>query len=309
MPLRPFQWTPSPACPKTRRCVEAWNCCAQIPFARRASQEAGPAQVCRLGARRCPRTRQWFKSRQGLAADQTSRAISFCGHVVPDDAMFVVRDASQDPRFADNPLVIGDPSTRFYVGRPICSSNGGRIGRVCVIDSTPRDPAWEDLRALEDSGALVELEIRADALGETERELRARFSEAERRASIDALTSLWNRDTIIGLLRGAFAGLLGLQSLPDRAEYFSMSSSAISGQGSSVSRHMTALAKRRRAIQEHGPKGLHGQIFQGHFSAAAVACRLVRASLRPAVAPRWRSGRSLTRNCGGSPSSEPATPG
>lgn len=57
--------------------------------------------------------RQWFKSRQGLDACQTDRDISFCGHAVANRKPLVIEDATQDPRFFDNPLVTGEPRIRF----------------------------------------------------------------------------------------------------------------------------------------------------------------------------------------------------
>lgn len=83
--------------------------------------------------------RQWFKSRQGLAATDTCRRHSFCGHTIAKDSVMVVHDASSDPRFAQNPLVTGDPNIRFYAGAPLVLANGHRIGTLCVIDPAPRD--------------------------------------------------------------------------------------------------------------------------------------------------------------------------
>ena len=77
--------------------------------------------------------RQWFKSRQGLDACQTGRDISFCGHAILHDGPLVVLDATQDPRFDDNPLVVGAPFIRFYAGHPIHSPDGSRIGTICII--------------------------------------------------------------------------------------------------------------------------------------------------------------------------------
>jgi diguanylate cyclase (GGDEF)-like protein len=147
------------------------------------------------------KNRQWFKSCQGLETIQTDRAISFCGHAILGDDTFVISDALADPRFADNPLVVGAPGIRFYAGRPIHSPDGFTVGTLCVVDTVPRKPTRDDLWALEDLADLVEVELRAEALSDAERKLRDRLSDAERRACVDDLTRLWNRDTCLQLLR------------------------------------------------------------------------------------------------------------
>lgn len=84
------------------------------------------------------RDRQWFKARVGLDVCETSREISFCGHAIMQDDLFEVLDATQDPRFADNPLVVGAPHIRFYVGAPLALPDGSKIGTLCLIDVRPR---------------------------------------------------------------------------------------------------------------------------------------------------------------------------
>jgi len=99
--------------------------------------------------------RQWFKSRLGLDATETSRDISFCGHAIVSSELFVVEDASLDPRFADNPLVTGDLHLRFYAGAPINAPSGHRIGTLCVIDKVPRKLGAVERAVLEALRGLV----------------------------------------------------------------------------------------------------------------------------------------------------------
>ena len=88
--------------------------------------------------------RQWFKSKCGLDASETPRDISFCGHAILSDDILLINDAIKDSRFADNPLVIGEPKIRFYAGAPLIMANGQRIGTFCLIDRMPRTlDSWE----------------------------------------------------------------------------------------------------------------------------------------------------------------------
>lgn len=103
--------------------------------------------------------RQWFKSKRGLDACETARDISFCGHAILNDEIFIVEDASCDPRFDDNPLVVEAPHIRFYAGCPIKSPSGVRIGTICLIHKQPRDFDDKDREILHDLACMVEDEI------------------------------------------------------------------------------------------------------------------------------------------------------
>lgn len=85
------------------------------------------------------RDRQWFKARVGLDACETAREVSFCGHAIAQPGLFEVLDATRDPRFADNPLVVGAPHIRFYIGAPLVLPGGAAIGTLCLIDTQPRE--------------------------------------------------------------------------------------------------------------------------------------------------------------------------
>lgn len=82
--------------------------------------------------------RQRFLARTGLDAEETPHDVSFCAHAMLGDAIFVVPDATLDPRFADNGLVTGAPFIRFYAGAPLIDSEGVPLGALCVIDDKPR---------------------------------------------------------------------------------------------------------------------------------------------------------------------------
>ncbi|MDP1696713.1 MAG: sensor domain-containing diguanylate cyclase [Xanthomonadaceae bacterium] len=119
--------------------------------------------------------RQWFKSCIGLDASETSRDISFCGHAILGNGVFIIPDTMEDQRFADNPLVLSDPSIRFYAGCPL-SLNGYKLGTLCIIDQKPRSFENEDIEALRDLASMVERELASFQL-----------------ATVDELTNISNR--------------------------------------------------------------------------------------------------------------------
>lgn len=82
--------------------------------------------------------RLWFKARTGLELTEIPREMAFCSHAILGQELMVVDDASQDPRFFDNPFVAGFPEVRFYAGMPLINSEGLSIGALCVVDTVAR---------------------------------------------------------------------------------------------------------------------------------------------------------------------------
>jgi signal transduction histidine kinase len=103
--------------------------------------------------------RQWFKSRVGLSARETPRSISFCGHAILSDDVFVVPDARQDERFRDNPLVTGGPRIRFYAGAQLRDRAGRALGTLCALGRRPRKLRAREQDVLRDLASVVEREF------------------------------------------------------------------------------------------------------------------------------------------------------
>lgn len=114
--------------------------------------------------------RQWFKAKAGLDVSETPRTHSICAHAIEGDDLFVVPDAAQDPRFADNPLVTGAPYIRFYAGMPIrvaehvAADARYAMGAVCIIDDRPREITKDQVGILRKLGHLAESLLNARAL-------------------------------------------------------------------------------------------------------------------------------------------------
>ncbi|HEY9045080.1 MAG TPA: PAS domain S-box protein [Ohtaekwangia sp.] len=83
--------------------------------------------------------RQWFKARVGLNIQETPREQAFCAYTILQDDILIVADATKDLRFATSALVTGEPGVRFYAGMPLITSEGYKIGTLCVMDRVPKE--------------------------------------------------------------------------------------------------------------------------------------------------------------------------
>ena len=132
--------------------------------------------------------RQWFKSRVGVQVRETPKDTSFCAHAIQQEDLFVVPDTLKDPRFKENPMVLGEPHIRFYTGAPLINEEGFALGTLCVIDRQPRELDSEQKEALWALSrlALRQMELRQNlqllkqALNDRSREEHAREQEIKR---------------------------------------------------------------------------------------------------------------------------------
>ncbi len=83
--------------------------------------------------------RQWFKAEVGLGIRETPLDRSICLTAMRRSGLTIVPDLTEDPRFARNPLVTGDPHLRFYAGAVLRTPDGVPLGALCVLDRVPRD--------------------------------------------------------------------------------------------------------------------------------------------------------------------------
>jgi PAS domain S-box-containing protein len=131
------------------------------------------------------RDRQWSKSCFGIPNSDAPRAHSFCAHAIGQRGVMIVEDTMADPRFADNPMVTGDPHVRFYAGVPLITADGLAIGSLCVCDRAPRTL---------DRQQIITLEVLArQVMGQLE--LRFTVAELQRQIAKRATTETFLRDS------------------------------------------------------------------------------------------------------------------
>ena len=142
---------------------EVLDTCAEKSFDRLSRLAAkligGPAALITL----IDRERQFVKSAYGPLNGNGHRDMSFCAHTILSPDPLVVRDATLDHRFYDNPNVIGGPGIRFYAGVPLQTPEGSRVGALCVIDFVRRaQPSADDITSLKELAeeVVAQLEFR-----------------------------------------------------------------------------------------------------------------------------------------------------
>lgn len=149
--------------------------------------------------------RQWFKSEVGLGVRETPLDISICAHAIRQEGLFMVPDTREDPRFAGNPLVTGEPYLRFYAGALLTTPEGLPLGTLCVLDYRPRTLSGQQQALL---AALARQVMRLLELGRANRQQAEMLNDLDQTreklavlAATDPLTGLANRRAFSALLK------------------------------------------------------------------------------------------------------------
>lgn len=156
------------------------------------------------------RYRQWFKSKIGLANNESSRESSFCSLAIDrSDETIVIEKIMEDDDFRKVGLLNGLTDSGFYAGVPIKDKNSGAIlGTLCVIDIVNKTLTERQIKSLEilaeQTSKLFELRKKFKSLTENNEYLHLKYSELEKFAGVishDMKSPLNNIISLIGLIK------------------------------------------------------------------------------------------------------------
>ncbi|MGF1456553.1 MAG: putative bifunctional diguanylate cyclase/phosphodiesterase [Alphaproteobacteria bacterium] len=142
---------------------------------------------------------QRFAAQVGLdGTSRTPREHSFCTHCIMSSEPLIVENALEDHRFRNLPLVTGEPNIRAYMGTPLETDPGLRVGTLCAIDMEPRRFHTHQRADLIRLGRIA-IEILKSH--KAKQRLTEELNTLERRAN--ALSFLAQRDGLTGLLNAS----------------------------------------------------------------------------------------------------------
>jgi GGDEF domain-containing protein len=82
---------------------------------------------------------EWFKATCSLSASGVAHDLQYCVDAPVLDHLLEASDAASDMAMRDNPLVVGAPFVRSYLGHPIKSQGGALMGVVGIATTDMRD--------------------------------------------------------------------------------------------------------------------------------------------------------------------------
>ncbi len=110
--------------------------------------------------------REWYKAKEGITVTEGPRSISFCGHALLQEDIFIVEDTLNNSIFADNPLVTGTPGIRFYAGKSLYKRPENLpVGVFCIKDYCPRKMTANEIAEFLELAETAENELNATING------------------------------------------------------------------------------------------------------------------------------------------------
>lgn len=205
--------------------------------------------------------RIWFKSHHGTEADEVGRDPGLCASAILQDEAWIVNDAAIDPRTLSNPLVAESFGLRFYVGIPLKTYDGHKLGTLCAIDRAPRKVTDEEIGLLRDLAYIVmnELELRLASRHAMAIEEEARRRAEDRTSSAERLTNQLQVGLESSREIGKALGLLMAQYKIDDQEAFEKLRHASQDLNTKLSTIAHELVEYHNARGDHAPGNVSPQ--------------------------------------------------
>jgi signal transduction histidine kinase len=142
---------------------------------------------------------QWSVSHFGMAVTQVPREASVCNYTIQQGDYFEVRRLDLDPRFCEMDITAGVNGLKYYLGFPLTTITGDRIGALCVVDKDEKHLSEEKMDQLKIiAGEIVE---------------RLQLKKELKITSKQAFDAIQTKNKIVHDIRGPLNGIIGLTEL------------------------------------------------------------------------------------------------